>query len=253
MCRHRSIFIVMLIFVCFSAKAFAEPTLLVGFIDEHWITGLTFQHSQRELVGFFGYKEDFLSSAFAVTNNDSHIAGYAVIGQEAFLGNIRYKAAVYGGNPDFDKNILSKNKLGVTGDVMKLSGTLGYGVEAEINPVGYRRFKLSPYVQKRNRGTIRAALSFESYPQSYKTFLELVYSIKPQSFSEIELFGRYEFGEQLDYGVSLTLADNLVLSGRLNTDNELSLGLNWKSVKYPFNVSINRQNDHLQWLVGYRF
>lgn len=59
MCRHRSIFIVMLIFVCFSAKAFAEPTLLVGFIDEHWITGLTFQHSQRELVGFFGYKEDF--------------------------------------------------------------------------------------------------------------------------------------------------------------------------------------------------
>ncbi|NMB38513.1 MAG: hypothetical protein GX994_02930 [Firmicutes bacterium] len=83
--------------------------------------------------------------------------------------------------------------------------------------------------------------------------MELVYSIKPQSFSEIELFGRYEFGEQLDYGVSLTLADNLVLSGRLNTDNELSLGLNWKSVKYPFNVSINRQNDHLQWLVGYRF
>jgi len=231
----------------------AEPSLLVGFVDKDWITGLGFWHSTRQMIGFFGYQEDFVSGAFAVTNNASRFAGYAMIGQEAFLGNIKYKVAVYGGNPDFEINILSKNRLGVSGEVMKLSGTVGYGVAAEINAGADRWFKLSPYVQERTLDTLRAALSFEAYQESYKTFLELVYFLKSQALTSTVFFGRYDFAGKLDYGVSLTLADNLVLSGSFNTDNELSLGLSWKSAKYPLNVSINRQEDHMQWLVGYRF
>jgi len=245
--KHLS-YALLLVLLC-STTAFAQPKLVVGYTGDEWYTGVELEYSKRQPIGFFGYQENNVSGLLALTNLDAKVIGYAQVTQKAFVGNLRYSIGMHAGNPQIYANYSGGNKIGLFGEVMKLAGKKAYGVEAELNLVGVPTVTVAPFLESRGEGTLRWIVGIGTHP----AYLRLTYALKPSDQMQIELFGTYYVNQKLDYGMSLNLAQNVTLSGSLNTNNELRLGLSWDGTDHPFNVGIIWHDETVQWHVGYRF
>ncbi len=252
MTKASNILLILVLIICFSATALADPVLLVGTIDEDFFAGLKFQHTQRKMLGFIGYQTDHFSGSFALTNNGKGLVGYLKTGQEVFVGNIKYELGAHAGNLDFDTNILARNKLGATGKVMQLRGNIGYGVSAEINLVGNLKYKVVPYFQLRNQGIFQIEVGLASFTKGYNPLIGLSYFVDTGGTGTSNLFYYTNLQNEFAYGGKLYLSDDLALSAKVDASNYLSFGINWQSFDYPIGISFSKNKSHTQWLANFR-
>lgn len=225
----------------------AQTRLTVGYTGSEWYTGLEAQTESRKLIGFVGYETTAASGLLAVTNENPQLLGYVQIGRETFLGNLKYALGAHAGNPHFYTAALADNKLGVRGEIMRLSGSKAYGAEAEVNLLGAPSFSVKPYLEFRGDTRFKTQLGLGTHP----IYLAFVYGFTPNPQIKAELFGTYNIGERLDYGVSFTLADTLKVRHTLNTDNDMTLSLIWDGTDHPFKLGIVWSEDQVQWHVSY--
>ena len=94
-------------------------------------------------MGFIGYQEDTVSGVVAVSQQP-RLMGYFHAGRQVFVGNVKYAAAVYGGNPDFFSNLAGDNRLGIRAEYKQMLGKDAAGAKGEINLVGKPRLSLTP-------------------------------------------------------------------------------------------------------------
>ncbi|HHX02086.1 MAG TPA: hypothetical protein GX739_05365 [Firmicutes bacterium] len=233
-----------------SGAAHAQSRLLVGYTGAEWFAGVETESTARRLLGFIGYQEDVVSGLLAVTNRTPKLLGYVQAGREVFMGNVKYSIRAHGGNPDFHRDLMADPRLGVRGEFKQLSGKLAYGIEGEVNLLGKPLLRLMPYVEFRSNGVLKTQLEFGTGLMAFG----LAYELPSSSQTQSQLFATYDFKHSiLDYGASLTLADSLTLTGTMNTDYEIGLGLIWKGADYPVEVNIKWQENQVQWYVSYAF
>ncbi len=246
MIARRSLIIGLILIFCFSSLATAaRPALVVGYSGEEWITGLEVKYNKRSLVGFLGYEEDYFSGLAAITSEEPRIVGYAALGRQAFLGNIKYQFGIHGGNLGFYQDATGENKLGVSGELMKLSGKYGYGVRGEINLFGGSRATFVPYLEYRGTGTTRAQIGLGTHP----VYFILSHTLMPIRDLGATLYSRYDLGERFTFGAQFNIENAILLEGTFNTDKELGLRAEWS--EQPFSVNLNWHEGIVQWFVSY--
>ncbi|HHT36978.1 MAG TPA: hypothetical protein GX019_07345 [Firmicutes bacterium] len=242
-----SLLLILISVLVWSGTVGAQAGLVVGYTGSEWYTGVEAQAEARRLIGFVGYERDYASGMIAVTNETPTILGYAEIGREAFLGNLKYAVSAHGGSPDLYTDAQASGKLGVRGELLRLSGSRAYGVEAEANILGSPSLSVKPYIELRQDGILKAQVGLGTHP----VFLNLTYGFSSDPQIKTSLFGTYHIGERFDYGISFTFADTLSIRQTLSTENNPSLSLSWDGVDYPFKVGIVWKNKQFQWHVSY--
>lgn len=241
--------LVIVLVLSISGAVFAHSSILAGYNGQQWFTAYEIFHSERQLISFIGFQEDYFSGLIGITNHDNRFLGYMAMGRQVFLGNLKYQIELYGGNPCFRKDALAANKLGIGGEISRLNGDYNYGVSAEANLIGSERFTIAPYIEYSANNKLRFMVGIGSHP----LYIKSMYSIINQESVTTNLFAEYSFDKILNLGLILDINDRLVLSGGINTKNEMSFGLDWLPNQHPFILSLNWRGANTQCLVGYRF
>ncbi|HKM17195.1 MAG: hypothetical protein GX228_01235 [Firmicutes bacterium] len=250
MLKNGKILVVFIGLVCIvllpSAVVQAEARFIVGYTGDDWFAGIQGEHRSRSLMGFIGYQEDVVSGLVALTNQAPKPLGYVQAGREVFLGNIKYSVEAYGGNPDFHTDLLAGNRLGIRGEYKQQTGKQAYGIAGELNLLGKPTLKLVPYLEWRSTGVLKAHL--EAGTESIAVGLDYGFALSPQA--QAGVFAAYDFkNKALDYGARLTFAGG-TLTGAVNTETGMSLGLAWKGAECPFAAGI-RWQQKVQWYASY--
>jgi len=239
--------VILAVALCLPGQALAGSRLLVGQSDGEWFTGIHIETVSRRLMGFIGYQEDTVSGVVAVSQQP-RLMGYFHAGRQVFVGNVKYAAAVYGGNPDFFSNLMGDNRLGVRAEYKQMLGKDAAGAKGEINLVGKPRLSLTPYLELHGDGYLTAQLEFGTEGIA----LGAIYDFAPASKLDASVFAVYDFAHAaVDCGASLTLADSLVLAGAWHTADGMRLDLTWRNHGYSLEAGIKWREGQVHWYAGW--
>lgn len=240
------IFIPLFILMVMSPVSAMSSEILIGSDGQGLVTGIELATSKRKMLGFLGYQEDYSKGMLGLNTSTQKPVGFLQGGRNVFVGNIKYHVSAYVGNANRQELFVSKNKVALAGDVLKIEGVHGYGIKGEVNLIGDPRFSIAPYYEWRGQRVYQAMIGIGSHDP----FLQLKYLTSVGKPTALGLYAKISsLGP--DYGVQLALNEDLSITG--NYTGYLGLGLQWSPTDNPFGFSLNWCPAGIQWISSYRF
>ena len=241
--------VLLLLLVAPASAININAELLVGGTKEGLYVGAEAVHSNRKMIGFFGYQEDYYKGMVGLNIYTGQMIGYVQGGRQAFSGNLKYHVSAYAGNIYVRDDFTAGNRLGVSGDIMRVNGDQGYGIQGEINIVGGPGFSFVPYYEWRTDRILQAMVGIGSH----KPFVRIRYYTDLNQGKTIFLESTLN-SDGLDSRVHYLFAEDLTLmASYFSGNNEFGVGVQWDPEERPYSAGIKWSPARMQWITSYRF